>query len=78
MSDEHEVLPSDAPDDVQLGVIVVPLLFSAVLVAVVLIYRCRAHRLRRDRLAEEHEAELQEIAGEQVSIRALADVSPRN
>lgn len=64
MSNEHTVRPSDAPDDVQLRVIVVPLLLSAFLVAVVLLYRCRAHRLRRHRLAEEHEAELQEIAGE--------------
>lgn len=64
MSNEHTVRPSDAPDDVQLRVIVVPLLLSAFLVVAVLLYRCRAHRLRRHRLAEEHEAELQDIAGE--------------
>eukprot|EP00752_Nemacystus_decipiens_P018457 g16547.t1 len=62
MSDEHKIRPSDAPDDVQLRVIVGPLLLSAFLVAVVLFYRCRAHQLRRDRLAEEQQAELREIA----------------
>eukprot|EP00903_Cladosiphon_okamuranus_P013731 g12784.t1 len=62
MGDEHTVRTSDAPDEVQSRVIVAPLLLSAFLVAVVLIYRCRAHRLRRDRLAHEREAELQEIA----------------
>lgn len=64
MSDEHTVRTSDTPDEVQLRVIVVPLLLSASLVAVVLIYRCRSHRLRRDRLADEHQTELLEIAGE--------------
>lgn len=64
MSNEHAIATSDTPDEVNLRVIVVPLLLSAVLVAVVLLYRCRSHRLRRDRLAEEHEEELQEIAGE--------------
>lgn len=49
------------PDEVQLGAIVIPLLVSAFLVAVVLVYRCRAHRQRRNRLAREHEEELQEI-----------------
>lgn len=65
MSDEHTVRASDSPpDEVQLRVIVVPLVLSAFLVAVVLLYRCRSHRLRRDRLAQEHQAELKEIAGE--------------
>lgn len=64
MSDEHTVRASDTPDEVQLRVIVAPLLLSAFLVAMVLLYRCRSHRLRRERLAQEHEAELQEIAGE--------------
>lgn len=52
------------PDDVQMGVIVVPLLLSMFLVAVVLAYRCRAHRLRKDRLAREEEQELEEMKGE--------------
>lgn len=52
------------PDDVQMGVIVVPLLFSMFLAAVVLAYRCRAHRLRRNRLAQEQEEELAEMRGE--------------
>lgn len=68
MGDDHTVRPSDAPDDVQFRLIVAPLMLSAFLVVVVLLYRCRAHRLRREGLAEEHEAELQEMAGEHWSI----------
>lgn len=52
---------SGNPDDVQLRVVVIPLLVSMFLVAVVLAYRCRAHRQRRDRLARERQEELEEI-----------------
>lgn len=65
MSDEHTVRTSEAPDEVQLWVVVVPLLLSAFLVAAVLVYRCRAYRLRRARLAEERQVELAEIAGDE-------------
>lgn len=63
MSGENTIAPgrSRSPDDVHLGVIVVPLLLSAFLVVVVLTHRCRAHRQRRDRLAREHQEELEEI-----------------
>ncbi|CAM9720715.1 unnamed protein product [Hapterophycus canaliculatus] len=49
------------PDEVQMGVIIVPLLLSIFLVAAVLAYRCRAYRLRRDRLAQEQQQELEEM-----------------
>ncbi|CAM9887366.1 unnamed protein product [Scytosiphon promiscuus] len=63
MNSQPAVGTSETEDynDVQMGVIVVPLLFSMFLVAAVLAYRCRAHRLRRDRLAQEQQEELAEM-----------------
>ena len=63
MGDEDTLTTPGAPEEVRLGIIVVPLLLSACLVAVVFAYRCWSHRVRRDRLAQEHQAELREMAG---------------
>ncbi|CAN0102487.1 unnamed protein product [Ectocarpus fasciculatus] len=52
---------SERPDEVQIGVVVVPLVLSAALVTVVVAYRCFANRLRRDRLALERQEEVEEI-----------------
>ncbi|CBJ32051.1 expressed unknown protein [Ectocarpus siliculosus] len=64
MNDEQaaaDALRSERPDEVQIGVVVLPLVLSAALVTVVVAYRCFANRLRRDRLALERQEEVEEI-----------------
>ncbi|CAM9651043.1 unnamed protein product [Ectocarpus sp. 12 AP-2014] len=56
-----DTLRSERPDEVQISVVVLPLVLSAALAAVVVAYRCFANRLRRDRLALERQEEVEEI-----------------
>lgn len=58
-----DTLRSERPDEVQIGVVVLPLVLSAALVTVVVAYRCFANRVRRDRLALERQEEVEEMRG---------------